>query len=66
MEKYESMQYIWMSYCDITLGGCKILAAAMSRLNVEVIQSCVDMEEESSDDDEIVKALVGRTKERRS
>ncbi|CAL9102256.1 transport inhibitor response 1-like protein Os04g0395600 [Musa acuminata AAA Group] len=35
--KYETMRSLWMSSCDVTLGGCKALAAKMPRLNVEII-----------------------------
>ncbi|XP_048530857.1 transport inhibitor response 1-like protein Os11g0515500 [Triticum urartu] len=37
MHRYEAMRSLWMSSCDITLGGCRSLAAAMPGLNVEVI-----------------------------
>ncbi|EES09791.1 hypothetical protein BDA96_05G138600 [Sorghum bicolor] len=35
--RYESMRSLWMSSCEITLGACKTLAAAMPNINVEVI-----------------------------
>ncbi|OAY67494.1 Transport inhibitor response 1-like protein [Ananas comosus] len=35
--KYETMRSLWMSSCDVTLGGCRALAAKMPMLNVEVI-----------------------------
>lgn len=35
--KYETMRSLWMSSCDVTIGGCKALAAQNPRLNVEVI-----------------------------
>lgn len=35
--KYETMRSLWMSSCDVTLGGCKSLAAKMRMLNVEVM-----------------------------
>ncbi|XP_057857811.1 protein TRANSPORT INHIBITOR RESPONSE 1 [Cryptomeria japonica] len=37
LEKYESMRSLWMSSCNVTLDGCKDLAARMPNLNVEVI-----------------------------
>ncbi|XP_044953183.1 transport inhibitor response 1-like protein Os11g0515500 [Hordeum vulgare subsp. vulgare] len=37
MHRYEAMGSIWMSSCDITLGGCRSLAATMPNLNVEVV-----------------------------
>ncbi|KAI7980890.1 Protein AUXIN SIGNALING F-BOX 3 [Camellia lanceoleosa] len=35
--KYETMRSLWMSSCEVTLGGCKMLAKRMLRLNVEII-----------------------------
>ncbi|XP_047310118.1 protein AUXIN SIGNALING F-BOX 2 [Impatiens glandulifera] len=35
--KYETMRSLWMSSCEVTLGGCKALAEMMPRLNVEII-----------------------------
>ncbi|CAN1126652.1 Protein AUXIN SIGNALING F-BOX 3 [Linum perenne] len=35
--KYETMRSLWMSSCEVTLGGCKILAKMMPGLNVEII-----------------------------
>ncbi|EPS70592.1 transport inhibitor response protein [Genlisea aurea] len=35
--KYESMRSLWMSSCEVTLGGCRLLADKMPRLNVEII-----------------------------
>ncbi|CAL5370390.1 unnamed protein product [Camellia sinensis] len=35
--KYETMRSLWMSSCEVTLGGCKMLAKTMPRLNVEII-----------------------------
>ncbi|KAK9271651.1 hypothetical protein L1049_002014 [Liquidambar formosana] len=35
--KYETMRSLWMSSCEVTLGGCKELAKKMPRLNVEII-----------------------------
>ncbi|KAL7212252.1 hypothetical protein ACSBR2_015013 [Camellia fascicularis] len=37
MGKYETMRSLWMSSCEVTLGGCKMLAKTMPRLNVEII-----------------------------
>ncbi|EYU43421.1 hypothetical protein ABFS82_08G145200 [Erythranthe guttata] len=44
VEKYEMMRSLWMSACDVTMKGCRMLAREMPRLNVEVI------EDEGSDD----------------
>ncbi|KAK1271931.1 Protein AUXIN SIGNALING F-BOX 2 [Acorus gramineus] len=35
--KYETLRSLWMSSCDVTLRGCRELAAKMPRLNVEVL-----------------------------
>ncbi|KAF2301819.1 hypothetical protein GH714_029550 [Hevea brasiliensis] len=35
--KYEAMRSLWMSSCEVTLGGCKTLAKKMPRLNVEIM-----------------------------
>ncbi|XP_028054626.1 protein AUXIN SIGNALING F-BOX 2-like [Camellia sinensis] len=35
--KYETMQFLWMSSCEVTLGDCKMLANTMPRLNMEII-----------------------------
>ncbi|WOL01753.1 transport inhibitor response 1-like protein Os04g0395600 [Canna indica] len=43
--KYETMRSLWMSSCEVTLGGCKALAAKMPRLNVEIINESDDFEE---------------------
>lgn len=64
MGKYETMRSLWMSSCDITLGGCKVLAAKMPSLNVEVInerEECNEMEENTSDLHKVEKMYVYRT-----
>ncbi|GAB2284123.1 Protein AUXIN SIGNALING F-BOX 3 [Dionaea muscipula] len=37
MGKYETMRSLWMSSCEVTLGGCKKLARHMPSLNVEIM-----------------------------
>ncbi|KAL5986808.1 hypothetical protein ACLOJK_015142 [Asimina triloba] len=37
LERYESMRSLWMSACNVTMQGCRLLAQKMPRLNVEVI-----------------------------
>ncbi|KAL0353158.1 UNVERIFIED_CONTAM: protein TRANSPORT INHIBITOR RESPONSE 1 [Sesamum angustifolium] len=37
-EKYEMMRSLWMSSCNVTMKGCRLLAREMPRLNVEVIK----------------------------
>ncbi|KAG4398524.1 hypothetical protein AAZX31_08G057900 [Glycine max] len=36
--KYESMRSLWMSDCNLTMNGVRLLAKEMPRLNVEVIK----------------------------
>ncbi|TKY59348.1 TRANSPORT INHIBITOR RESPONSE protein 1 [Spatholobus suberectus] len=36
--KYESMRSLWMSDCQVTMNGARMLAKEMPRLNVEVIK----------------------------
>ncbi|CAL1397600.1 unnamed protein product [Linum trigynum] len=55
LEKYESMRSLWMSACNVTMNGCRVLAREMPRLNVEV------MKEEGSDDCKADKVYVYRT-----
>ncbi|XXG59618.1 hypothetical protein AAC387_Pa04g1670 [Persea americana] len=38
LERYESMRSLWMSSCQVTMNGCRLLAMEMPRLNVEVIK----------------------------
>lgn len=45
--KYETMRSLWMSSCDVTLGGGRSLAAKMPRLNVEVMEGQNKMDEDS-------------------
>lgn len=37
MRKYESMRSLWMSSCEVTEKGARVLAKAMPSLNVEII-----------------------------
>ncbi|KAF6150504.1 hypothetical protein GIB67_030305 [Kingdonia uniflora] len=37
MGKYETMQSLWMSSCEVTLGGCKTLEMKWPNLNMEII-----------------------------
>ncbi|XP_071725391.1 protein AUXIN SIGNALING F-BOX 2-like [Rutidosis leptorrhynchoides] len=69
MEKYETMRSLWMSSCEITLGGCKSLAKKMKRLNVEIMNENEDMEFNRDDDSQKVermylyRSLVGPRKD---
>ncbi|GLU23104.1 hypothetical protein SLE2022_391350 [Rubroshorea leprosula] len=55
LEKYESMRSLWMSACNVTMNGCRLLARVMPRLNVEV------MKEDGSDDSQADKVYVYRS-----
>ncbi|XP_073013329.1 transport inhibitor response 1-like protein Os04g0395600 [Typha latifolia] len=62
--KYEAMRSLWMSSCDVTLGGCKALAAKMPTLNVEIIDERDEgdeMEENLTDLHKVEKMYVYRT-----
>ncbi|KAG8385628.1 hypothetical protein BUALT_Bualt03G0064800 [Buddleja alternifolia] len=53
--KYETMRSLWMSACNVTMKGCRLLAREMPRLNVEVIN------DEGSDDSQADKVYVYRS-----
>ncbi|KAL4585517.1 hypothetical protein LXL04_010138 [Taraxacum kok-saghyz] len=55
LTKYESMRSLWMSACNVTMNGCKVLAKERPRLNVEV------MKDEGGDGSEAHKVYVYRT-----
>ncbi|CAM8915272.1 unnamed protein product [Rhodiola kirilowii] len=55
LEKYESMRSLWMSSCNLTMNGCRLLAKEMPRLNVEV------MKDDESDDNHADKVYVYRS-----
>ncbi|KAL4289634.1 hypothetical protein GQ457_14G010310 [Hibiscus cannabinus] len=55
LEKYESMRSLWMSACNVTMNGCRLLAREMPRLNVEV------MKEDGSDESQADKVYVYRS-----
>ncbi|XP_026461077.1 protein AUXIN SIGNALING F-BOX 2-like [Papaver somniferum] len=58
--KYETMRSLWMSSCNITLQGCKMLADKMKMLNVEIINEKERMEE-ITDDKKVEKMYLYRT-----
>ncbi|XAR52051.1 hypothetical protein NMG60_11006900 [Bertholletia excelsa] len=66
--KYETMRSLWMSSCEVTLGGCKALAKKMPRLNVEIINES-DQTQHITDDRQTVekmylyRSLVGPRKD---
>ncbi|OAY67005.1 transport inhibitor response 1-like protein Os04g0395600 [Ananas comosus] len=64
VKKYETMRSLWMSSCDVTLGGCKSLAQKMPGLNVEVMhedEGSGKTQENTSDRDKVEKMYVYRT-----
>ncbi|CAN1839041.1 Protein AUXIN SIGNALING F-BOX 2 [Linum perenne] len=59
--KYETMRSLWMSACDVTLGGCKILAKRMPGLNVEIMNENDQMEFGDDDRQKVDKMYLYRT-----
>ncbi|XP_062182603.1 transport inhibitor response 1-like protein Os11g0515500 [Phragmites australis] len=57
MDRYEAMRSLWMSSCNITLGGCKSLAASMPNLNVEVMNEATLSVDEADEDSNNVKKV---------
>ncbi|KAK4421263.1 protein TRANSPORT INHIBITOR RESPONSE 1 [Sesamum alatum] len=55
LKKYEMMRSLWMSACNLTMKGCRLLAREMPRLNVEVIK------DEGSDEIQADKVYVYRS-----
>ncbi|CAN7035590.1 hypothetical protein IGI04_032461 [Brassica rapa subsp. trilocularis] len=50
--KYETMRSLWMSSCEVTLGGCKRLARNAPWLNVEIINENENGRMERNEEDE--------------
>ncbi|CAN0870165.1 Protein AUXIN SIGNALING F-BOX 2 [Linum grandiflorum] len=59
--KYETMRSLWMSACDVTLGGCKALAKRMPGLNVEIMNENDQMEFGDDDRQKVDKMYLYRT-----
>uniref|UniRef100_A0A7N2RD24 Uncharacterized protein n=2 Tax=Quercus lobata TaxID=97700 RepID=A0A7N2RD24_QUELO len=59
--KYETMRSLWMSSCDVTLGGCKTVAKKMPRLNVEIINENDRMKFAHEDNQKVEKMYLYRT-----
>ncbi|KAF3435303.1 hypothetical protein FNV43_RR22390 [Rhamnella rubrinervis] len=62
--KYETMRSLWMSSCEVTLGGCKTIAKKKPMLNVEIINEndqdfCLD-DEQRVEKMYLYRTLVGR------
>lgn len=65
LEKYESMRSLWMSACNVTMNGCRMLAKEMPRLNVEVIKEEEEEEEEDSHAEKVYvyRSVAGRRRD---
>uniref|UniRef100_A0A0D9XSF0 F-box domain-containing protein n=1 Tax=Leersia perrieri TaxID=77586 RepID=A0A0D9XSF0_9ORYZ len=63
MHKYEALRSLSMSSCNVTLGGCKSLAATMPSLNVEVMNEAVSIDEadENTNNAKVEKVYIYRT-----
>ncbi|GMH06878.1 hypothetical protein Nepgr_008718 [Nepenthes gracilis] len=61
--KYETMRSLWMSSCELTLGGCKTLARKMPMLNVEIINENdqVEIIPDNNDRQKVEKMYLYRT-----
>ncbi|KAK6912922.1 Transport inhibitor response 1 domain, partial [Dillenia turbinata] len=59
--KYETMRSLWMSSCEVTLGGCKTLAREMPRLNVEIINENDQQDVNFDDSHKVEKMYLYRT-----
>ncbi|KAK6256211.1 Transport inhibitor response 1 domain - like 4 [Theobroma cacao] len=59
--KYETMRSLWMSSCEVTLGGCKTLAEKMPSLSVEIINDTDQMEFSLHDRQKVEKMYLYRT-----
>ncbi|KAL6953202.1 Protein AUXIN SIGNALING F-BOX 3 [Sarracenia purpurea var. burkii] len=57
--KYETMRSLWMSSCEVTLGGCRTLAKKMPRLNVEIINESDQID--ADDRQKVEKMYLYRT-----
>ncbi|GMH15055.1 hypothetical protein Nepgr_016896 [Nepenthes gracilis] len=57
VDKYEGMRSLWMSSCELTLGGCKTLARKMPMLNVEIIDENSQRESALVDDRQRVEKM---------
>ncbi|KAE9454800.1 hypothetical protein C3L33_13310, partial [Rhododendron williamsianum] len=61
VERYETMRCLYMSGCEVTLGGCKVLAKWVPSLNVEVINGRDIIEDYPDDRLRVKKLYVYRT-----
>ncbi|CAL0321588.1 unnamed protein product [Lupinus luteus] len=61
MERYETMQSLWMSSCNVSIGACKILAKKMPSLNVEIINGNQQPVRSADDEQRVNKMYLYRT-----
>ncbi|KAF2911008.1 hypothetical protein DAI22_11g145300 [Oryza sativa Japonica Group] len=63
MHQYEAMRSLWLSSCNVTLGGCKSLAASMANLNIEVMNRAASINEADNANDakKVKKLYIYRT-----
>lgn len=61
VERYEMMRCLYMSGCEVTLGGCKVLAKWVPSLNVEVINGRDIIEDYPDNRLRVKKLYVYRT-----
>lgn len=59
--KYETMRSLWMSSCEVTLGGCKTLAKKMPWLNVEIMNENEQADFSADDTQKVDKMYLYRT-----
>lgn len=59
--KYETMRSLWMSSCEVTLGGCKRVAKMKPMLNVEIINDHDQTESCPDDEQKVEKMYLYRT-----
>ncbi|GMI67111.1 auxin signaling F-box 2 [Hibiscus trionum] len=59
--KYETMRSLWMSSCEVTLGGCKTVAEKMPSLNVEIINESDQTEFNLDEGQKVDKMYLYRT-----
>ncbi|KAG4939365.1 hypothetical protein AAZX31_16G131800 [Glycine max] len=59
--KYETMQFLWMTSCNVTVGACKALAEKMPRLNVEIFNENKKVDRDVDDGQKVEKMYLYRT-----
>ncbi|KAJ7957498.1 Transport inhibitor response 1-like protein [Quillaja saponaria] len=61
--KFETLKFLWMSSCEITLGGCKALVKKVPFLNVEIIDEMERMIENPGDSFKVDRMYVSRARD---